>query len=243
MKPRITKPTTKGAAVEQLVDGTSEPAVTNSVPDQQRLLRTAQLGARLAVARQACGLTQKQLSERVGKARATIVQYEQGRLQPPIHQVELMAEVLGVAPEFLAFGHQGLTGLDASTATVAPLPQLEYRSGELVVTGGYALADDLVEQWNIDREGARVLVLSEAAPAFDLRAQDRVLVNPVEELTHEHGLYVLLTERGPELIRLSPRFSARVDVVKFTDASGHSHSLASGELHPIGLVVAVISQR
>src|SRR3954453_14499887 len=76
-------------------------------PDPERSLQVLTLGERIAIARHERGLTQKQLSERVGKSRATIVQYEQGRLQPPLDQIKIIARELDVAPELIAFGLLG----------------------------------------------------------------------------------------------------------------------------------------
>lgn len=65
------------------------------------------VGRRIAAARVLKGLTQKQLAERISKKKATVIQYEQGRLNPPIPVIQGIAKALDVQPEFIAFGQQG----------------------------------------------------------------------------------------------------------------------------------------
>ena len=60
-----------------------KPKEVDPLPELSGEPRPWTLGDRLAFLRRQRGFTQKQFSELVGKARATIIQYEQGRLQPP----------------------------------------------------------------------------------------------------------------------------------------------------------------
>src|SRR5689334_17522303 len=101
------------------------PLEVDLAPDVDRMFQGLTLGERLAIARLRKGLTQKQFSELVGKSRATIIQYEQGRLQPPLQQIEKMAKALEVAPELIAFGRQGLTGLPEESASVSSIPEVD----------------------------------------------------------------------------------------------------------------------
>ena len=55
------------------------------------------IGKRIKSARKAKGLTQKQLAEAVGVVTGTIQQYELGKRQPRIEQIEKIAEILGVS--------------------------------------------------------------------------------------------------------------------------------------------------
>lgn len=57
------------------------------------------LGTRIKAARKAAGLTQGQLAERVGMAPITIRQYEGGKRQPRLAQLEALANALGVPLE------------------------------------------------------------------------------------------------------------------------------------------------
>src|SRR5690349_14000160 len=106
-----------------------------------RTQRLVAVGARIAAARQGAGWTQLQLSRYIGKSRGTVVQYEQGRIEPPLGQVEVIANALGVSPEFLAFGRQGISGFGESAQNVVSVAEIEYADGEGRVTGSYGLTE------------------------------------------------------------------------------------------------------
>jgi transcriptional regulator with XRE-family HTH domain len=198
------------------------------------------LGGRIALARRRKGWTQQELSPRVGKSRATVIQYEQGRLQPPVQQIEVLAKVLDVSPEWIAFGRQGINGLEGATAEVTAVPEIELVDGQEMVRGGYGLPDTIVDHLGIEPGKSRILALGQAAPAFGLAAGDRIIVNPEGTLSQEHRLYALKTKRGIEVVRLAPRLSQRTNAVKLNDGNGESHSYEQNELEVLGLIVGSI---
>ena len=57
------------------------------------------IGARIAEARKAQGLTQTQLAEHLGLAQQTYAHYENGRLRFPASILPTLIQVLGVAPD------------------------------------------------------------------------------------------------------------------------------------------------
>lgn len=208
--------------------------------EMDRTQRLVDVGARIAAARQRAGWTQLQLSRHMGKSRGTIVQYEQGRIEPPLGQVEAIASALDVSPEFLAFGRQGISGFGEAAEPVVSVAEIEYADGEGRVTGAYGLTESLASDRGIDREKAKVVVLPHPAPAFGLAARDRVIVNPTDALEEEDKLYLLRTRRGVDVIKLLPNLSARDDVVKVHDSSGETHSYERRELQVLGRIVATI---
>lgn len=217
------------------------PALPESLVSQSAEARkVASLGGRIGLARRRKGWTQEELSRRVGKSRATVIQYEQGRLQPPVQQIEVLATVLGVSPEWIAFGRQGITGLEDSSAEVTAIPEIELVDGREVVRGGYGLPATIVDHLGVEQGGGRILVLSQGAPAFGLSAGDRIVVNPEGGLSQEHRLYALKTGRGIEVVRLAPRLSQRSEIVKLNDGNGESHSYEQNELEVLGLIVGSI---
>ena len=218
-------------------------AGTDLVPDTDRILAGLDLGQRLALARQQRGLTQKQLSELVGKSRATIVQYEQGRLQPPLQQIEIMSRVLEVAPELIAFGRQGITGLASASANVASLPEIQIEGGYEVVTGGHGLGKALADHLRVSTDDAGVYVLGQPAPAFGLAAGDRVIVNSGTDLDQENRLYALRTASGIAVARLLPVLSGSARRVSLNGGHGETLSYDPGELSVLGVVVGSIQAR
>lgn len=213
------------------------------VTDPDRIVQALDLGQRLALARQQRGLTQKQFSELVGKSRATIIQYEQGRLQPPLQQIQKMAEVLEVAPELIAFGRQGITGLGRETASVTSLPEVELDGPEEVVSGGHGLSQNLVDHLGIEPGGARIYVLAEAAPAFELAKGDRIIVNGQKSLTQKNRLYALRTEHGIAVARLLPNLAASSTHLNLNGGHGETAAYDPRDLNVLGVVVGSIQAR
>lgn len=56
------------------------------------------IGQRIKAARKSAGLTQKALAEKIGAATGTIQQYELGKRQPRIEQLQVIADALNVSP-------------------------------------------------------------------------------------------------------------------------------------------------
>jgi transcriptional regulator with XRE-family HTH domain len=198
------------------------------------------IGHRIAGARAVKGWTQAQLAEKLGKSRGTVVQYEQGKIEPPLRQIQRMAELLDVAPEMLAFGRQGISGLDDLKARVATVAEISYQGPDEIVMGAFGLPEHLVEQRRIDLSSAKVIEVEHAAPGFGLTPGDRVLVQAMDDLEQEDALYVLRTPRGLDVVRLLPNLSSQRDLVKINDGSGETHSYERGELNVVGRVLAAL---
>lgn len=62
------------------------------------------IGARLQMIREAVGMTQDELSKKVGYTRTSVVNIEAGRQRLPLHQVEEMARALSTTPRHLMKG-------------------------------------------------------------------------------------------------------------------------------------------
>lgn len=216
------------------------PARPSYLPDESRVLAMAGLGGRIALARERKGWTQRELSERLGKSRGTIVQYEQGRIEPPLRQVEALAEILEVSPEMLAFGRQAIAGLTASDAKVHSIPEVALDNDKVVASGAYGLPESLVSDFGIDPDLARVFALDHDASAFGLAAGDRVILNAADELEEEGQLYALRTPRGMRIVRLLPSLSAKAEAVKLNDGTGETHSYERDKLEVLGRVVGSI---
>lgn len=68
------------------------------------LLASDKLGERLFEARQAAGLSMRQLAQKAGVGEATISDIEKARQMPAADMVERLARALGIRPCWLAFG-------------------------------------------------------------------------------------------------------------------------------------------
>jgi transcriptional regulator with XRE-family HTH domain len=93
-----------------------------------------QLGARIAAARKAAGLTQVQLAEALGIAQQTLAHYEGGKLRVAVALLPQLADLLGVGTEELigtATRRQGKRGptpqLQQKIERLSTLPQAQQR--------------------------------------------------------------------------------------------------------------------
>lgn len=75
--------------------------------------RASTLGANLAQAREATGLTQSDLAEKAGTSRATIAQIESGQGDPRLSTLGALADALGVGPFVLLLGKEDIERLVA----------------------------------------------------------------------------------------------------------------------------------
>lgn len=197
------------------------------------------IGARIAAARKARSLTQQQLGALIEKSRATIIYYEAGQIEPPVSQIVRLAEALGVASEYLAFGRSAIAGLTGETAEAVPLLEVRLTEGEAII-GASAISRQLATDYGIE-EGARAYLLPHSAPAFGFQAGDRLIVNPVEDFAGEHRLYLLRTRHGAEIVRLMPALSPG-NLINLNGSQGQSYTVDPAALSLIGVVAAVIQR-
>lgn len=198
-----------------------------------------EIGQRIAAARAAKDWTQAELAEKLGKSRGTVVQYEQGNIEPPLKQIQRLADLLDVAPEMLAFGRQGIAGLEGDAADITTVPELRYAAYEDFVTGAFGLPAGVIREYRLHPDRTGILVLENPAPAFGLKAGDRVLMTMTDELDEEDKLYVLRTPRGADLVKLLPRLSDAETDVKINDSSGETRSYERSQLNVLGRVIAI----
>lgn len=236
----MTRKTPASSVSEPLTRDPSQVDVSVPAPNEERVLRMLDVGTRIALARQRKGWTQLELSRQLGKTRGTVVQYEQGRIEPPLRQLETIANLLDVAPELLAFGRQGIAGLGDDMAEVASIPEVRLTDEEEVVSGAYGLPAGLIADFGAAPNDVRVVVLTHSMPAYGLAAGDRIIVNAADQLEHADRLYALRSRRGVDVVRLLPNLSSRDDAVKINDGNGQTHSYERGELETLGRVIASI---
>lgn len=89
----------------------------------------AQQAARLAGARQALGLSQRELAERVGASRQSVWEWESDRLGPHPRYVPLLCDALDVSPIWLLVFEDNPTLRDLRTAWGLSQPQIAELTG------------------------------------------------------------------------------------------------------------------
>lgn len=99
---------------------------------------TATLGDRLAAAREAAGLSQDELAERLGVRRKTIRTWENDMAEPRANRIQMLAGMLGVSLRWLLTGEgDGVASPDMraghpDAATLLPeIRQMRVQMGEM----------------------------------------------------------------------------------------------------------------
>jgi transcriptional regulator with XRE-family HTH domain len=79
------------------------------------------LGGRIFHAREAAGLTTKELAERLGVAAKTVANWESDRAEPRSNKLSMLAGLLGVSPTWLLAGRGAAPREGAATANAEEL--------------------------------------------------------------------------------------------------------------------------
>ena len=72
-----------------------------------------EIGKKIKILRKVRGLTQDQLAEKLEVGRATISNYEIGRREPRLNELERIAKVLGVGLDYFGITQSDITDLIA----------------------------------------------------------------------------------------------------------------------------------
>lgn len=203
--------------------------------DELRFTLAQSVGERIKWARERKEITQKELGRLAGKSRAAIVQYEQDRIAAPVSVLSELARVLGVSPEFLAFGRSGLPGVSNAEEEVMVVEEITGGRDGTASSGGWGIPRNVFANYPGDRTAIKAIVVTAEEPAFELLPGDRVFVDtacPVER----DGLYVIQTAFGHRVVRIKTGFTTALKVVHGVD--GSEESLDPAALTVIGKVVA-----
>lgn len=201
------------------------------------------IGGRVAYARLRKEMTQVELGALVSKSRATIVQYEQNNITPPVEVIETLARHLGVEPEFIAFGKQGISGMKNASEEVVIVPEITFGKDGEYASGGYGLPRKMADQFGVSRTGCKVYVLGQDAPAFDLRAGDRLITDTkADSFSAHHDFYLVRSGGRAELIRREPAFEKSGKKVTIVTANGKAHTVDPAQIEFIGTVIGSVRQ-
>jgi transcriptional regulator with XRE-family HTH domain len=212
-------------------------------------VNTNTLGGRMAFARMRKSMTQKDLAERVknkdgsSKSRATIVQYENDNIMPPLDVVELIAKQLGVSASYIAFGEHVVEGITNADVEMVSFPEITFGKDGEYISSTMAYSKERVAELGIARDAIKAYVMPHDAPAFDISAGDLLITDvSVTKPTNNGGLYIIKTQTGMEIIRVDPHYGsgARGKDLSFTDPSNRVMTAKMSELHFLGAVVSTV---
>ncbi len=214
-------------------------------------VNTNTLGGRMAFARMRKNLTQKELAERVknrdgsAKSRATIVQYENDNIQPPLDVVAIIAKQLGVSPSYIAFGEHVVEGVTNTDVAMVSFPEIKWGRDGHYVSSTMAYSKERVAELGLTPESIKAYIMPHDAPAFDIHTGDLLITDAsVTQPTDEGGLYILKTQGGTsmEVIRVDPHYASgpRGKVLTFANREGRSLNAKLADLHFLGAVVSTV---
>lgn len=203
-----------------------------------RITLAQTVGERIKWARERKGLTQLELAKLSHKSRASIVQYEQDKIAAPLTVVEHLAEKLDVAPEFLAFGRSGISGVHNAEEEILTLEELSGHKPTLYTSGGWAIPRAMFEDYGASRGDLKAVCLGADEPKFDIHRGDRVIVDTKAGISKD-GLYCVKTPFGARIIRVLIGFSSGAGVRIISGTDGSEEILDPATLELVGLVVGV----
>lgn len=212
-------------------------SVSVSLPTTQVTLAES-VGERIKWARERKDITQKELARLSGKSRASVVQYEQNKIAAPLDVIATLAEKLDVAPEYLAFGRSGISGIRNAEEEIQVLEELSStNSGNQVLTGGWAIPRSMFEDYDGPRRSIKVALLGIDEPKFDMKRGDRVVID-TSAVVNKDGLYLVKTPFGFRIVHVSVGFSTKTEI-RASTGSGEQQTLYPSDLDLVGHVIGV----
>lgn len=211
------------------------------VPGTAATLDLRTMGGRIAWSRMRLNLTQAEVARRAFKSRATVVQYENNNITPPIEEIVKLSVALDVSPEFLAFGRQGVDGLQNAAEEIIAVEEISEGRDGTYVSGKFAIPRKVFEEKGVEPGKARMFVLNHEENQFDFSIGDRLILDTgVKEIVRDHDLYLLNTSSGATVVRREP-IGAPKGSIMFTTGRGVSKTLKPGSLDIVGAVVGKFS--
>lgn len=203
------------------------------------------LGGRISFARLRQQLRQEDVAKSLGKSRATIVQYEQGNIQPPLDVVAEIAEKLDVSPSFLAYGEATVPGLNSSKVEMVSFAERRVGKDGSYVDGAYSFSKGIVAELGVESTDIEAYVLNHDAPEFGLRVGDRMFIDKsMTGPTYDHDTYLLKTAKGIEIVRIEPDLSSKnTGTIKMVGPKGQNLSNKASDLEFLGAVVATLRKQ
>ncbi len=222
---------TENAVDDRFDDGT---------PGPRRLREPTTVGKRIAHAREAKDMSQAELARLKGISRSAVGQWERDATSPPISTIEEIAMILGVTPEWLAFG------VKHGERTVLKLPDSEnFAQIEEVRFTDDPDAPETVGRWGapkdwISRQSTstpeNLRVVEVRSDGAGLRQGEKVLVDTGSTRPSPAGTFLYWDGMGAVFARMSAVPGADEPRVRI-DMNGDSIDLPISKLRIIGRVV------
>lgn len=197
------------------------------------------MGGRITWARLRKEMTQDDLAKKLEKSRVTVVSYEGNKITPPIPQVENIAAALDVAPEFIAFGRQGIhASMNAEDEIVAVPEMTAGRDGDYQ-SSGYAIPRSILTSHGVEPKGVQMFVLDHPEPTFGYNAGDRLMVDTATtDMSPRFNIYLLRGDAGIGVARRQPNFGGAAEgMILLQSGDGSVQQVKVKDLDIVGAVV------
>lgn len=207
------------------------------VVGSSRFTLAQSVGERIKWARERRDLTQKELAHMAGKSRASVVQYEQNRIAAPLSVIDDLARVLNVAPEYLAFGRAGISGIVNAQEEVEVIEEISSGKDGIFTSGGWAIPRSMFSDYSaLVNSKIKLKSLNADEPGFNLARGDRVVIDTKSGLTKD-GLYLVNSSFGSRLVRIRMGFTANGLVTLINGVDGSTETVDPSALDVVGLVI------
>jgi transcriptional regulator with XRE-family HTH domain len=209
------------------------------IPGTADTLNLNTMGGRITWARIRKELRQEDVAEKLGKSRATIVQYEKDNIMPPIPEVVRLADTLDVSPEFLAFGRQGVDALrNGRSNSVVTMTEMSVGGKRgLFNSGEVALPKSFFGGKDINLERTKMVVLDHDEDEFQYYKGDRLIVDQSATAltdTSRDTFLVQIGDGAPAVMRREGL--TQTGKVRLMDGGGKTHLFAIDDVKVIGAV-------
>lgn len=207
-------------------------------------LNLSTVGGRITWSRIRKELRQEDVAKKLGKSRATIVQYEKDNINPPVAQIERLAKLLDVAPEWLAFARQGVEAMRHGKAEeVVTMGEMSVggRKGHFE-SGAVALPRAFFANRDINLERTKMFVLDHDEDEFQFYDGDRLIVDQsATEIGDESRRMFLVEIDGNKPSVVARESMTNTGKVRLMDGAGKTHLYPIESVKVLGAINGVLA--
>lgn len=216
---------------------TAKPSVIKSEITVKSLSLTNTVGGRIQWARTRRKITQAELAKKIGKARATVVQYENDNIPLSLDVCESIARTLLVAPEYLAFGVQGLQGVNNAVEEIATLKEITYGADGKYASGNWAMPSSILTGLGLSANKTAFYTVPRASVRFNFQPGMRLLVDrSIDAYTADHEVYLVEAGNSIEPVSFETDLTDS-SKLKVLTGNGGTQEVNKGDITIIGAVV------
>lgn len=208
------------------------------IPGTEASLDLSTMGGRITWARIRKELRQQDVADRLGKSRATIVQYEQNNIMPPIPEVERLADTLDVSPAFLAFGQHGVDTKTNKSDEMVTVAEMSKGSRGLFESGSFAMPRAFFRDKDINLSRTKAFVIDHDELEFGFYKDDRIIIDQSVKDFNGNDMFLVQIDGGsPMIVRRQGTYG---DKVRLMSGDSQTHNYDPDTIKVLGAVNGVL---